>query len=180
MNITERQLSLLKALDHAISQEEHILNRQPALFYQQIHNRLSWVKPKDESLEDYKNLLGQPYTAPWIESRFSPKESTNVVKVLQGHSAPINGCAINRAGRLALSVGSDGTIRIWDLSSNLTTFELDLNTTLYCCDWSPGNNYFAAGDRYGTSYLFQEGQAQPVKLSGHKDYIYCCAFSPGG
>jgi len=155
METHERQQSILGAVSHAISQEGHILTQRPDLFYQQIHNRLSWASTGGKAAGKFKELLKEPHPTPWIASGFPPRESKNVVKILQGHTAPVNGCAIDRTGKFALSAGADGTIRIWEMASSSVSFEMNLGTTLYCCDWSPQSDLFAAGDRYGTIYLFQ-------------------------
>lgn len=38
-----------------------------------------------------------------------------VLRTLKGHSGPINSFAIHPSGKLALSVGKDKTLRMWDL-----------------------------------------------------------------
>jgi len=180
MEFHKEQQDLLGVFHRAISQEEHILTRRPDLLYQQIHNRLTWAQEADELSDEFMKVLAHPHPAPWIKSMFPPIGASNTAKILEGHARPINGCAIDRTGKSALSVGSDGTVRVWDLASSSVSFELDLGSTLYCCDWSPSSEYFATGNRYGTIYLFQTGHGQPVELSGHEDYVLCCAFSPGG
>ena len=147
MDNPETHQEILSAFHKSLSQESHILTKCPRLFWQQIYNRLYWTSLAPESHLDLEEIELQKPRIPWIRSKIPPKESSNLIKIIEGHTNSVNGCAFGRSSDQALSVSSDGTIRIWDLRTSSTIVVFEFFDTLFCCDWSENGEYFAAGSR---------------------------------
>eukprot|EP01128_Nolandella_sp_AFSM9_P008520 TRINITY_DN5227_c0_g1_i1.p1 TRINITY_DN5227_c0_g1~~TRINITY_DN5227_c0_g1_i1.p1 ORF type:complete len:382 (-),score=92.64 TRINITY_DN5227_c0_g1_i1:176-1285(-) len=64
------------------------------------------------------------------------------VKVLKGHKLVVNSVAIHPSGKLALSVGQDRMLHLWDLAKGLSAFSSKMAFEPELVKWSP------SGDKY--------------------------------
>jgi serine/threonine protein kinase len=100
---------------------------------------------------------------------------------LIGHTDGVWGVALSAAGRLALSGGKDGTLRLWDVASGQGGRVL--------CEGGPevravalaGDGRLALSASGATLKLWDAGTAQELgRLVGHTDTVKSVAFAPDG
>jgi hypothetical protein len=88
--------AVLAAFARALRRESHILQNQPELLWQQLHNRLQWEKdPVPSVLEPAFQERSSPGGGPWLRTRTPFRESSALLSVLEGHSDSVNGCALS-------------------------------------------------------------------------------------
>ncbi|MFF0578557.1 WD40 repeat domain-containing protein [Streptosporangium saharense] len=72
---------------------------------------------------------------------------------LDGHVAPVRGCAFSPDGTLLASTSDDRTIRIWDVHRAVCLAVLRVAETTHSCVWHPLRPLMAVADRGGTYLL---------------------------
>jgi WD40 repeat protein len=100
---------------------------------------------------------------------------------LIGHEGPVGGVAVTRDGRTALSVGDDGLLILWDLTTRQETRRLALGTKLAAIALDPAQQQAAAAGWDGRVYLIDLGRAAPaglVELPGER--VNAVAFTEAG
>ena len=65
------------------------------------------------------------------------------VHMLKGHRGAVNSLSVHPTGRLALSVGSDRTLRTWNLINGRLAYTTRLPKVAFSVEWSPAGAMFA-------------------------------------
>lgn len=102
-------------------------------------------------------------------------------KRLTGHSHYVQDVAISSDGQFALSGSWDGTLRLWDLNSGLTTRKFFGHTKdVLSVAFSADNRQIVSGSRDKTINLWNTlGQCKfVIHDDGHKEWVSCVRFSP--
>ena len=113
-----------------------------------------------------------------------------------GHPALVDAVAFNPASSQLATGGHDGTVRIWDVVKGQQLRQINAHTAppapspVYCVAWSPDGKQLLSGsldrsmklwDAAGGALVrefkgFKEKEAE----KGHRDGVFCVAFSPDG
>lgn len=124
-----------------------MLSREPALLWQQLHNRLQWeVSPAVAALlaADRERRRGGP---PWIRQRSGTWESPALHRLLPTAGATYvpGDCAFSPDSGLLATTGRCGTVRLWDVRTGDLWSTLDRGRPAYCCEFSDDGTLLAAG-----------------------------------
>jgi len=104
-------------------------------------------------------------------------------KALRGHGHFVQDVVISSDGQFALSGSWDGTLRLWDLNTGLTTrrfvgHEKDVLSVAFSAD----NRQIVSGSRDKTIKLWNTlGECKYTIVSegeGHSEWVSCVSFSP--
>jgi WD40 repeat protein/serine/threonine protein kinase len=101
---------------------------------------------------------------------------------LAGHSAAVRSLCFTPDGRTLVSVGSDRTIRLWDLGTHACSRHLKTPAKFWSVAVSPDGRTLATGDDAGQVRLWDLAtlQERPAGKRGHAKPVFCVAFSPDG
>ena len=106
----------VRRLGQALRQAAHILAQDPGQLAGQLWGRLA-----DDEDGEVQALLAQaraqaprPFLRPLTASL---RESSALIRTLQGHTGWVNGVAVTPDGRQAISASEDKTLKVWDLAS---------------------------------------------------------------
>ena len=82
-------------------------------------------------------------------------QSGKVQNMIKAHYAgEIHGLAVHPTEALAITSGSDNSIRVWDLLNNKILKQYDHHSEIIAIDWSKGGMFIAAGSIQGELVLF--------------------------
>ncbi|CAN0090363.1 unnamed protein product [Ascophyllum nodosum] len=102
-----------------------------------------------------------------------------------GHSRPVLAMSWSPDGRLLLSAGGDGFVKLWDLargrSGNAAGYvRYDGHCgPVWDVAFGPTGYYFATASADRTACLWSTDSAQPLRIfAGHLDGVLCVAFHP--
>jgi WD domain, G-beta repeat len=138
----------LERESHLFAHETWWPERLPGLFSQQI-----WNRSKALGI-----AFGQrPSTVPWIECEYTTQsDHPALLRLFEGHSAPISSLVFFSDGRFFLSGGGaeedfyDGTIRLWDLASGRELRRIEAHPSgVACLALSPDNRFLLSGPGIG-------------------------------
>jgi guanine nucleotide-binding protein subunit beta-2-like 1 protein len=102
-------------------------------------------------------------------------------KRLKGHSHFVQDVAISVDGQFALSGSWDGTLRLWDLNTGLTTRRfIGHSKDVLSVAFSADNRQIVSGSRDKKINLWNTlGQLKfSITEDGHKEWVSCVRFSP--
>lgn len=103
---------------------------------------------------------------------------------LKGHNRYITSLAFSPNGEILASASADGTVQLWDMTSNqhVQTLQLPNRSDFVPIAFSPDSKLLAAGAADGSISLWdvETGQLTGDPLEAHTDGILSLAFSPKG
>ena len=98
---------------------------------------------------------------------------------LRGHRQAVICVAFHPDGNRVVSGGSDGDVRVWDLSARMPIKVFNgSGQTIRCVAVSPDGRWLAAGDAGGGLRLGELGTGRERALPGHQRGLRSVAFSP--
>jgi WD40 repeat protein len=112
-----------------------------------------------------------------------------------GHPNYVDVVAFNPAGTVLATGCHDGSVRLFDHAKGALTKEIKAHVTpnatmIYCVTWTPDGKQVLSGSYDGSMKLWdatggtmvREFKAYKEKVSdkGHRDGVFCAAFSPDG
>lgn len=103
------------------------------------------------------------------------------VRLIQGHSLPVNSLAFSPDGKTLLSGSDDHTIKFWNVKkgekSNVLEFDYDITSVVFSSD----GNLFATGDYGGNIQLWDFPSNKDIfKERVHSAAVTSVVFSPDG
>jgi len=121
------------------------------------------------------NRSGAPITDDDRESYGKPRQR------LTGHSHFVQDVAVSVDGQFALSGSWDGTLRLWDLNTGLTTRRfVGHSKDVLSVAFSADNRHIVSGSRDRAIHLWNTlGQLKyKINEDGHSEWVSCVRFSP--
>ncbi|CUU60098.1 WD40 repeat [Parafrankia irregularis] len=102
--------------------------------------------------------------------------------VLRGHRGPVNGVAVSLDGRSVVAVGSDGTLRTWDVATGSPKLTVPVAVgPLRCCAVGPDpTTVVVAGDDGAIWLVDLRTGAAGSRLPGHLGPVLALAYGPDG
>ncbi|KAF7317698.1 Glycosyltransferase family 39 protein [Mycena kentingensis (nom. inval.)] len=98
-----------------------------------------------------------------------------VLRALRGHKGRVNSVAVHPSGKVALSVGKDRTLRMWDLMRGKGCASTKLGKEAELVRWSPSGTLFVVQtgstiDVYNTDMALLHTVQHPSRL---QDVLFC-------
>ncbi|HVH99379.1 MAG TPA: WD40 repeat domain-containing protein, partial [Enhygromyxa sp.] len=100
-------------------------------------------------------------------------------RILSGHKHPIRGCGLSRDGSVAVTFGSDGTLRIWDAQTGRSR-ELQLGGWCESCALTPDGHRVAVGVSERVVLIDTRTGEKIAEHRLHKNTATAMAISPDG
>jgi WD40 repeat protein len=102
--------------------------------------------------------------------------------MLNAHPGNVSAVAISPDGNWIASGGSDGTLRIWNMSSSSQRAMFDAHPgNVSAVAISPDGNWIASGGSDGTLRIWNmSSSSQSIALEGHSGPVTTVAISPDG
>jgi len=179
------QRTTLEAFAQANRREMHVLQGQPELLWQQLHNQLQWAGPPlADRLSAEREQRSRPGARPWIHRYSRLRESEALVRTLTGRG--FGAGAVSPDGTWIVSASGDGhTLKIWDVATGAERATLTGHThAVWACAVSPDGTWIVSGSGEhsgGTLKIWDAATgAERATLSGHTARVNACAVSPDG
>jgi WD40 repeat protein len=110
------------------------------------------------------------------------------IATLTGHTAVVHSVAFNRDGKMLVSGGDDGTVRLWDVARRQPIGDPLTGTgylnIVYSVAFSPNGKTVASGGDDGSVRLWDVARRRqlgdPLTGTGYTRGVYSVAFSPDG
>merc|ERR1712029_803262 len=102
-------------------------------------------------------------------------------RILHGHSGFVSDVVVSSDGQFALSASWDKTLRLWDLTTGLTTRRFVGHTSdVLSVSFSADNRQIVSGSRDRTIKLWNTlGECKfDIREEGHTEWVSCVRFSP--
>ncbi|MCZ6794816.1 MAG: hypothetical protein O7J95_14505 [Planctomycetota bacterium] len=108
--------------------------------------------------------------------------STTPIRTFQGHGAMVQMAAFSPDGKTVASVGSDKTLRFWNLADGKQIRSVPAHTaSVYCLDYSPDGRIVATAGYSAVIKLWNsDSGAELRKLEGHGEGVTALTFSRDG
>ena len=165
-----------------VQSQSHILNHHPELTFQQAINFPEWSLPNKVA----KHFLNSGrFIRPWLDWRNKPKQKSNCIKTLSGHSFIVATCAYSAAGDFIASGSGDlynPTIKIWNANTGdeITTL-VGHSRPIRSCAFSPYGPYLISASEDCTLRLWNIDSCIEIStLTGHSSAVIYCDYLPDG
>ena len=115
------------------------------------------------------------------EIRIRDSVTGKAFQSFRGHLGRVNALSWSPDSTQAASAGSDGTIKVWDVTEKerIRTVVQRPGQT-YSLDWHPEGRYLAQGNTEGSIWVWDTTtMAEPIHLTGNT-WIYRVAWNPSG
>jgi WD40 repeat protein len=114
--------------------------------------------------------------------RDEPKPASCEVSTLGGHTGGVRGCAIDPAGRWAITTSQDATARVWDTTTWETITTLTGHTDgVRGCAIDPAGKWAITTSQDATARVWDTTTWETITtLTGHTDGVRGCAIDPAG
>ena len=111
-----------------------------------------------------------------------PTVSTKEIRTLKGHSGIVQMAVFSPDGKTAASVGSDKTLRFWNLDDGKQIRSIEAHAgSVYCLAYSPDGGLVATAGYSALIKLWNTGTGAEVKkLPGHEEGVSNLSFSRDG
>ncbi len=105
-----------------------------------------------------------------------------LVRLLQGHTAPVNALAFSPNSQRLASAADDGTVRLYQVDTGNPLRNINAHTgAALAIAFSPDGTLLATGGTDQNAKLWNANTGAAVRtLSGHSNAVSCLAFSPDG
>ncbi len=110
------------------------------------------------------------------------KDHIGEMLLFKGHDKTVNSIALSSDGRLAITGGWDGSLRLWDARTGdeLSPINADPDE-IFSVAISPEGRFALTGGLDHVVHLWNlESGAEVRAFLGHTDQVHCVAFSPNG
>ncbi|KAJ2936950.1 hypothetical protein H1R20_g131, partial [Candolleomyces eurysporus] len=97
-----------------------------------------------------------------------------VLRALKGHKGRVNSVAVHPSGKVALSVGKDRTLRMWDLMRGKGSASTKLGKEGEVCRWSVDGSLFAV--QSGSSIDIYSTDMQLLHIINHTSRLHDIQF----
>ena len=105
-----------------------------------------------------------------------------LVRLLQGHTAPVNALAFSPNSQRLASAADDGTVRLYQVDTGNLLWNINAHAgAALAIAFTPDGTLLATGGTDRNAKLWNAGTGAAVRtLSGHSGAVSCLAFSPDG
>ena len=163
--------------------------RPPAIMAEQLvlrgtlEGHSGWVTSLATSLENPNMLLSASRDKTLIVWNLTRDETSYGYpkRSLRGHNHIVSDCVISSDGAYALSSSWDKTLRLWELSTGVTTRRFVGHTNdVLSVSFSADNRQIVSGSRDRTIKLWNTlGDCKyTITDKGHTEWVSCVRFSP--
>src|SRR5262249_41934242 len=145
-----------------------------------IFVRLQHLNDLNTMLREMEQSLERTYVAP--QSALPDLPHPALIRTLEGHLAPVSGCAFSPDGKLIVSASNDRTLKVWDALTGQTLRSLESHSDYVSgCVFSPDGKLIVSASDDRTLKVWDAQMGQTLRsLEGHSGCVSGCAFSPDG
>jgi guanine nucleotide-binding protein subunit beta-2-like 1 protein len=150
----------------------------------ELNSHNGWVTALATNQEQPDMLISASRDKSIIQWKLTPEDNEKFgvpVKRLTGHSHYVQDVAISVDGQFVLSGSWDGTLRLWDLNTGMTTRRfIGHSRDVLSVAFSADNRQIVSASRDKKIFLWNTlGQLKyHISDEAHKEWVSCVRFSP--
>ena len=173
----------LALIHDVVRLSSHLIERDPSQFASQVVGRLL-VHRGAPAIGRWTNEIAVAAPKSWLRPLFPALHppGTELVRILEGHSAYVLGVAVTADGRQAVSASADKTLKVWDLDTGRALRTLEgHSSTVYGVAVTPDGQraVSASDDKTLKVWDLKTGRALGT-LEGHSNVVRGVAVTPDG